>query len=169
MLRTRDPDAFQPDLAISLNSLGGILSYLGQREPALTATREAVDLRRTLAMRNPDAFQSDLATSLNNLGGMLSDLGQREAALVATREAVDLRRTLAMRNPDAFQPDLASSMNNRHLPGQSREELGRPKQQVQRPGTARAGARGHARGGGSQPHARDAQPPMRSSLILRRV
>jgi tetratricopeptide (TPR) repeat protein len=88
------------------------LSALGQREPALAATREAVDLYRTLATRNPDAFQPDLATSLNNLGVRLSALGQREPALAATREAVDLYRTLATRTPDAFQSDLARSLDH---------------------------------------------------------
>src|SRR5262249_15438124 len=99
-LVTRNSDAFQPDLAMSLNNLGEMLSDLGQREAALTATREAVELRRQLAARNPDAFQPDLAGSLNNLGNRLSALGQREAALAATREAVELRRQLATRNSD---------------------------------------------------------------------
>ena len=64
----RNPDAFQPALATSLNNLGLMLSALGQREAALVATREAVKLRPQLATRNPDAFQPDLAGSLNNLG-----------------------------------------------------------------------------------------------------
>jgi nucleoside phosphorylase len=111
-LATRNPDAFQHHLALSLNNLGNGLSALGQREPALAATREAADLYRTLATRNPDAFQHHLALSLNNLGARLSELGQREPTLAATREAVDLYRTLATRNPDAFQPHLARSLNN---------------------------------------------------------
>ncbi|MCP4309595.1 MAG: tetratricopeptide repeat protein, partial [bacterium] len=37
------PDTFNPDLAMSLNNLAGILSKLGRREEALTATEEAVD------------------------------------------------------------------------------------------------------------------------------
>jgi tetratricopeptide (TPR) repeat protein len=73
-----------------LNNLGIIFSDLGQREAALAATREAVELYRELATRNPDAFQPDLARSLNNLGIRLSALGQREAALAATREAEQL-------------------------------------------------------------------------------
>jgi len=109
-LATRNPDAFQPDLAASLNNLGAKLGELGQRELALAATREAVDLYRALATRTPDAFQPALAISLSNLGRMLSELGQREAALAATREAVALGRTLATRTPDAFQPDLAASL-----------------------------------------------------------
>lgn len=111
-LAARNPDAFQPDLARTLNNLGNELSKLGQREAALAATREAVVLCRALVARNSDAFQPDLAMSLNNLGLRLSDLGQRREALTATSEAVKLYRALAARNPDAFQPDFASSLNN---------------------------------------------------------
>ncbi|MFP2935041.1 tetratricopeptide repeat protein, partial [Pyxidicoccus sp. 3LG] len=68
----RNPDAFQPDLASSLNNLGTMLRDLGRREEALTATEEAVQIYRGLAARNPDAFQPDLAMSLNNLGNRLS-------------------------------------------------------------------------------------------------
>jgi tetratricopeptide (TPR) repeat protein len=76
---------------MSLNNLGTMLSELGQREPALAATREAVEIRRALAARNPDAFQPDLASSLNNLGIRLSDLGRYDEALAVQREAEQLR------------------------------------------------------------------------------
>jgi hypothetical protein len=39
------PDAFLPDLAASLNNIGGDFSNLGRREEALAASQEAVDLR----------------------------------------------------------------------------------------------------------------------------
>src|SRR5437867_11286007 len=37
------PEAFLPDLAMSLNNLGVVLSELGRREEALDATKEAVE------------------------------------------------------------------------------------------------------------------------------
>ena len=94
------------------NNLANRLSDLGQREAALAAAQEAVDLYRALAAARPDAFTPDLAGSLNNLASFLSDLGQREAALIAAQEAVDLRRALAAVLPDAFTPNLAMSLNN---------------------------------------------------------
>ncbi|MFG0318920.1 MAG: ATP-binding protein, partial [Planctomycetota bacterium JB042] len=72
------PDAFTPDLATSLNNLGGRLSDLGRREEALAAIEEAVALYRALAEARPDAFTPDFAMSLNNLSGRLSALGRRE-------------------------------------------------------------------------------------------
>ncbi|MHA7630538.1 tetratricopeptide repeat protein [Corallococcus sp. M7] len=112
VLVQRNPDAFQPDLAMSLGNLGTRLSDMGQREEALKAAREAVALYRVLAQRSPDSFQPDLARSLSSLGARLSDMGQREEALKAAQEAVALRRVLAQRNPDSFQPDLARSLSN---------------------------------------------------------
>ncbi|MBQ1019877.1 tetratricopeptide repeat protein [Micromonospora sp. D93] len=98
--------------ALHLHRLGARLSALGRREEALTATREAVDVRRRLAVANPAAFDSDLARSLSNLGLRLSDLGRREEALTATREAVDTYRRLAVANPAAFNHVLGVSLNN---------------------------------------------------------
>ena len=49
-LAEKRPDAFPPDLAWSLNNLGVWLSDLGQREDALKATQQALDIRRKLAV-----------------------------------------------------------------------------------------------------------------------
>jgi hypothetical protein len=122
LLAQQRPDAFNPDLAMSLDNLGNRLSELGRREDALNATYEAVQIQRLLAQQRPDAFNPNLALSLNNLGIRLSDLGRREDALNATNEAVQIRRLLAQQRPDAFNPDLASSLNNL---GNRLSELGR--------------------------------------------
>ncbi len=106
-----DPDMLSP-LAAAQNDLAVRLRDLGEREAALAAAREAVELRRTLAAQRPDAFRPDLAASLNTLAAMLRELGEREAALAAAREAAELHRALAAQRPDAFRPDLAMSLNN---------------------------------------------------------
>ena len=96
------------DLATSLNNLSNRLGDAGDREAALEAIREAVQLYRALAAARTDAFTPDLAGSLNNLSNRLGDAGDREAALEAIREAVQLYRALAAARPDAFTPDLAA-------------------------------------------------------------
>jgi len=105
------PEAFTPNLAMSLNNLANRLSELGRREQALTAAQEAVDLRRALARTRPEAFTPDLAGSLNNLAATLSELGRREEALTAAQEAADLYRALALTLPEAFTPYLATALN----------------------------------------------------------
>jgi Tetratricopeptide repeat len=89
-----DPDAFLPDLAMSLNNLSVRLAGLGRREDALAAGEEAAGHYRTLAAAHPDAFLPNLATSLNNLGIRLAELGRHEDALAASEEAADIRRRL---------------------------------------------------------------------------
>ncbi|MEZ4632650.1 MAG: tetratricopeptide repeat protein [Deinococcales bacterium] len=92
-LAQSNPDAFLPDLAISLNNLGNMYSDLGQRSEALKATERAVAIREKLAQSNPDAFLPDLAMSLNNLGIRYSNLGQRSEALKATERAVAIKKS----------------------------------------------------------------------------
>ena len=106
------PDAFTPDLAMSLNNLSNRLSDLGRREEALDAITEAVEIYRRLVEQRPDTFTPNLAGSLNNLSNRLSDLGRREEALDAIIEAVEIYRRLVEQRPDAFTPDLAMSLNN---------------------------------------------------------
>ena len=106
------PDAFLPDLAMSLSNLGIPLSDLGRREDALKVSQEAVDIFRALAKDRPDAFLPDLAAGLSNLGSRISELGRREEALKASQEAVGIRRALAKDRPDAFLLDLAACLNN---------------------------------------------------------
>src|SRR5205823_3551484 len=65
------PNAFTPDLALSLNNLAGRLNDLGRREEALKAAQEAVHLYRALAATRPNAFSPELATSLDNRAIML--------------------------------------------------------------------------------------------------
>ncbi len=112
VLAAARPDAFTPNLAMSLNNLATFLSDLGRREEALAAAQEAAELYRALAAARADAFTPKLAMSLNNLAASLSYLGRREEALVVAQEAVELRRELTAAHPDAFTPDLATSLNN---------------------------------------------------------
>ena len=105
-------DAFESDLAGSLNNLAAFYSELGRREDAPIPAERAVEIRERLAKRNPDAFEPDLAMSLNNLAISYSELGRREDALIPAERAVEIYERLVKRNPDAFEPDLAGSLNN---------------------------------------------------------
>ncbi|MGH3568804.1 MAG: hypothetical protein ACRDRH_22810, partial [Pseudonocardia sp.] len=87
LIATLPPDTPPQQRAYRLDVLGNRLSDLGWREDALTATTDAVEIRRRLAATNPAAFEPDLASSLNNLSVMLSNLGRREDALTATSDA----------------------------------------------------------------------------------
>ena len=81
-------------------------------DDALSATEEAVSIRRQLAAAYPDRYRPDLADSLNNLGVRLSELGRPADALLAEQEAVRIRRELAAANPDRYRPGLAIALSS---------------------------------------------------------
>ena len=94
------------------NNLSIRLFDVGERNEALEAAREAMELYRGLAEASPAAYTPRLAASLNNLANCLSAVGEHNEALEAAREAVRLRRALAEASPAAYTPDLAASLNN---------------------------------------------------------
>lgn len=74
-LADKAPDAFLPDLAISLNNLGIRLSALGRREEALQATREAARIDTRLFRQLPQAFKQLWLRSLRNLRARCQEAG----------------------------------------------------------------------------------------------
>lgn len=110
-LARANPEAFNPDLAGSLNDLAAILIKLGRREEALGLVQEAIKLFRELPRVNSGAYNLGLVAALNNRAALLRESGRRVQALELAREAVDLSRVLAQANPEAFDPDLARSLN----------------------------------------------------------
>ena len=76
------PDAFLPDLAMSLNNLGNRLSDLGRREDALAAANEAVRALRPHFLQHPAAFADWMVTMVRNY------LQYAEAAGVEPDEAL---------------------------------------------------------------------------------
>ncbi|WAU78372.1 tetratricopeptide repeat protein (plasmid) [Streptomyces sp. Qhu-G9] len=103
--------AHLPGYATSLTNLAIRLGNLEQREEALVAVTEAVNIRRELAQTQPDAHRPGLAASLNVLSNRLSDLGRQDEALAPVTEAVKVYRELAQTQPDAHRPGLAASLN----------------------------------------------------------
>src|SRR5437879_3658660 len=101
-------DDAHPEVARFAGNLANQLSALGQREPALAASEEAVAHYRELARTRPDAFVPDLAMSLNNLANHLSDLDQREAALAASEDAIIALIPHLQVNPHGFGDGLVS-------------------------------------------------------------
>jgi tetratricopeptide (TPR) repeat protein len=70
-------------------------SEAGLYEEALSAAREAVEIRRQLAMENFARHGSGLAHGLHELSYLLQRVGRYAEALVAGTEEIDLRRKTA--------------------------------------------------------------------------
>ncbi|MFG2807820.1 tetratricopeptide repeat protein, partial [Streptomyces massasporeus] len=111
-LAATNPDAYEADLAMSLNNLGTMLADVGRREEALEAASQAVDIRQRLAATNPDAHEADLAMSLNNLGNRLLAVGRHNEALSVIQEALSVYRRLETRNLAGHEPDFIASLSN---------------------------------------------------------
>ena len=81
------PDAFLPDLAMSLDNQSLRLADLGRREDALAAIDRAVAIRRELAAALPGVFLGPLRNSLAAMARLLTSLGMDDRAAEAASEA----------------------------------------------------------------------------------
>ena len=108
----QEKDMAPTERATYMNNLSNRLSEVGDREGALKAIREAVEIRRGLPEENKAAINPGLAGSLNNLSGCLFGVGDRGGALDAAREAVGIYRGLVEGNAEVFKSDLAMSLSN---------------------------------------------------------
>ena len=111
-LATKNPQAYNPDLAGTLNNLGLLLSNNNEIKQAKDCYQEALKIYRNLAKKNPQAYNLYLASTLNNLANLLSNNNEIKQAQIYYQEALDIRRDLAKKNPQAYNPDLASTLNN---------------------------------------------------------
>jgi tetratricopeptide (TPR) repeat protein len=76
--------------ATALNTQSSCPGALGRQNKALDTIKEAIGVRRKLAIAFPDPFLADLAESLATLGDVQTRLEDREGAIRADREALRL-------------------------------------------------------------------------------
>jgi tetratricopeptide (TPR) repeat protein len=95
------------DLAQALSRLGQCQRAVGEVALELSASKEAVDLARSL---DPDEHGDTLAFLLTNFAPCLSRHGDLQEAVATAEEAVKLRRRLYAAQPDLFNEELAYSL-----------------------------------------------------------
>ncbi|MFG1853297.1 tetratricopeptide repeat protein [Actinomadura geliboluensis] len=105
------PEAFEAQLAASLNARALALAELGRRRESLDGVQEAV----AIYARQPDADRAALASALNNLSARLAAVGRREEALEPIRRAVLIHRELEAGDPEEHRPALAANLHNHSL------------------------------------------------------
>ena len=106
-LAQKNPEAYLPDVAASLNDLGNLLSITNDLKQAQHYLEEALQIHRELAEKSPEAYEPDLATSFNNLTILYPELGKKEDAEKTFLEAHDIYQKLANRHPRAYEIDYA--------------------------------------------------------------
>lgn len=109
-LSAKNPDAFEPDLASSLNNLGLFYSELKLHQEAFGAVQRAVEICERLSERISDRFEPDLAMSMGTLDSISRDNDDALAAATFAHEIQVLSR-LFLRMPMAFDPLMVKLCN----------------------------------------------------------
>jgi tetratricopeptide (TPR) repeat protein len=90
-LAAKNPDAFLPKVADTLNNLAILYSNINQLEIALEEFEEALGIYRDLAAKNSDAFLPDVAmTSVNLSIFYLQDQPDRERSITLALETMEI-------------------------------------------------------------------------------
>ncbi|UJS19451.1 MAG: tetratricopeptide repeat protein [Candidatus Brocadia sp.] len=101
-----------PTRAATLNNLGVLQKDKNEFDDALKSYKEALEIRKKLALANPQTYLPYVATTLNNLGNLQSDKNEFDDALKSYKEALEIYRKLALANPQTYLPDVATTLNN---------------------------------------------------------
>ena len=104
------PNAYLPDMAMTLGNLGNVQRQMEEPETAWASYREALAILRDLAVARPDEYRPDIARTLTNLGHVQRRLNEPEAARLSYQEALVIRRALAAARPDMW-PDVATILD----------------------------------------------------------
>ncbi len=98
-----------------LSPCGDVRAARGDRDGALKAYEDGLDIRKRLAARDPNnaEWQRDLSVSTNKIGDIRAARGDRDGALKAYEDGLDIRKRLAARDPNnvEWQRDLSVSTN----------------------------------------------------------
>ena len=111
-LSKQNPEAYKPDVAMTLNNLGALLKNTNDLKQAQDYYEEALEIRRELAKQNPEAYKPDVAMTLNNLGILHKNTNDLKQAQAYYEEALEIYRDLAKQNPEAYKPNVAMTLNN---------------------------------------------------------
>ena len=115
-LSKQNPEAYKPDVAMTLNNLGTLFKNTNKLKQAQDYYEEALEIYRDLAKQNPEAYKPYVAITLNNLGALLYATNDLKQAQDYYEEALEIRRELAEQNPEAYKPDVAMTLNNLVIP-----------------------------------------------------
>ena len=111
-LADKYPEAYRPNVAMTLNNLAILDSRQGRMEEARQGFAEALGIFRELTQKNQEVYWPLVATTLNNLADADLNQGRLEEARKEFVEALQIRRQLAQKNPDTYAPFVAKTLNN---------------------------------------------------------
>ncbi|MDR1198680.1 MAG: tetratricopeptide repeat protein, partial [Prevotellaceae bacterium] len=94
-LAANNPQAYLPDLAMTLNNLGILQSDINDYTKAEASYREALQIRRELAASNPRAYLPDVAMTIASLALFYqADVPDKEQSVRYAEEVLSYRSSI---------------------------------------------------------------------------
>lgn len=109
-MATKNPDAYNADLAVSYHTIGEQLSSLKRHDEALQSKMAAVEIRTLLAKNDPASYNICLADSLDSLRFTFGQMRDFDEAVRVADRAVKVWRELAA-DGSSHVLSLAKSLN----------------------------------------------------------
>jgi len=94
-LAEENPNAYLPDVAMTLNNLAALYSDINEYPKAVEEYEEVLKIHRKLAEENPNVYLPDVAKTLNNLANLYWSINEYPKALEKYEEALKIRKKLA--------------------------------------------------------------------------
>lgn len=123
-----NPQAYEPDLASTLNNLAVLYKNTQHLAESESLYLEALESYKRLAKEKPryrplyktkdknkekaKDYKPDVARTLNNLALLYSNTQRQAESETMYLEALKIRRQLAEQDPDTYEPGLAMTLNN---------------------------------------------------------
>lgn len=112
MLASNNPQAYEPDLSLTLNNLAFLYANNKRLDEAEPLYLEALNINKRLAEDNPMAFESKVISILENLAILYTSTKRQNEAEEMFQAALDTNRLLAKVFPKVYESDLSRSLNN---------------------------------------------------------
>lgn len=110
----KNPNAYEPYLALTLNNLGNLHSRMGfeKKEIAEKEYYESLDISRRLVLKSPNVYEQDVARTLYNLGLFHRKHDDYISAETELRESLEIYRGIAIKNPDLYESYIANILQD---------------------------------------------------------
>ena len=111
-LAQQNPQAYEPDLAETLNNLANLYARTQSFKKSELMHLEVLEIYRRLVQENPQAYEPGVAMTLNNLATSYFNTQRFKESESMYLDALRIRRRLAQETPQAYEPDVAMTLND---------------------------------------------------------
>ena len=106
------PEAYEADVANTLNNLANLYCNTQRFDKAEEYHLRALEIRERLAKAHPETYESDVADTLNNLANLYDYTQHFDKAEEYHLRALEIRERLAKAHPEAYESDVAMTLTN---------------------------------------------------------